>query len=321
MPAQLQHYVPQFLLRNFTESGRIHVYDKWERRSFGTNPRNVAAERGFYDLEVETGEAASLERLLGRVEGNAASAINEILEREAIGFLAPHQRGAIAVFVAVQFMRVRAMRELYKDMSQKLVERLSEMAGPDAELPPDVVPATDDDAKLMGMKLMLDAPNSLGPILLSMGWLLFEAPTDAPFWISDNPITRHNTKHQDSPYGNLGFGSEGIEVYLPLSPRFSLAFFCRTTRDEVVEGLQKALVVRDVFGSQAFDTERMGYMADGFRYGYPVPSHPENVEFANSIQVSGAERWVFGQTGDFALADVMLDDNPDLKIGNRMSVE
>ena len=39
--------------------------------------------------------------------------------------------------------------------------------------------------------------------------------TDAakPFWISDNPLARHN--EQDfGPYDNLGLGMPGLEIYL-----------------------------------------------------------------------------------------------------------
>jgi hypothetical protein len=46
-----QHYVPQGYLRGFTdEDGHLFAFDKVTSKVFNTNPLNVAAEQGFYDL-------------------------------------------------------------------------------------------------------------------------------------------------------------------------------------------------------------------------------------------------------------------------------
>jgi hypothetical protein len=44
--AKVQHYVPQFLLRNFGngKKDRLYVFDKQMARSFRTNANNVASE-------------------------------------------------------------------------------------------------------------------------------------------------------------------------------------------------------------------------------------------------------------------------------------
>ena len=57
MPGEQHHYVPRFLLRNFTQGKKpqIFVYDKSNDKQFRTNIKNVAAESGFYDIEVEDG--------------------------------------------------------------------------------------------------------------------------------------------------------------------------------------------------------------------------------------------------------------------------
>src|SRR5207249_1516181 len=49
--AKTQHYVPQFLLKNFAvaEREQIHVFDKREERAFRAHVRRVAAENGLYD--------------------------------------------------------------------------------------------------------------------------------------------------------------------------------------------------------------------------------------------------------------------------------
>lgn len=61
-----QHYVPQFLLRNFSFSRRsnkrtsqyIHTYDKHTDKVITPNTQGIASEAGFYDFYV--GEEKSL---------------------------------------------------------------------------------------------------------------------------------------------------------------------------------------------------------------------------------------------------------------------
>ena len=48
--AKVQHYVPQFLLRNFGNGKKDQLwgfYDKTSDRSFPTNAKNVASESRF----------------------------------------------------------------------------------------------------------------------------------------------------------------------------------------------------------------------------------------------------------------------------------
>ena len=52
--AKLQHYVPQFLLRNFGNGNndQIWVYDKAASHCFSINTKHIASERRFYDFEL-----------------------------------------------------------------------------------------------------------------------------------------------------------------------------------------------------------------------------------------------------------------------------
>ncbi len=76
-----QHYVPQFLLEQFTKPGtdQLFAFDKLTGRSFPTNIRNVAAEKAYYDITFEDA-ILTLEPSLSRVETNAAGIIQRLLE-------------------------------------------------------------------------------------------------------------------------------------------------------------------------------------------------------------------------------------------------
>src|SRR5690606_12590554 len=48
------HYVPQSYLRRFSfDETQVHVFDKFTRRSFPTNVKNVASETYFHDVPEE----------------------------------------------------------------------------------------------------------------------------------------------------------------------------------------------------------------------------------------------------------------------------
>jgi hypothetical protein len=52
--AGIQHYVPQFLLRNFCGRGksRLFAFGRATGKVFEPRVRNVGGEHGFYDIEI-----------------------------------------------------------------------------------------------------------------------------------------------------------------------------------------------------------------------------------------------------------------------------
>jgi uncharacterized protein DUF4238 len=56
MTARQHHYVPQCYLKGFVrdrDQPKLFVVDLKERRTFTTNPKNVAVERDFHAVDVE----------------------------------------------------------------------------------------------------------------------------------------------------------------------------------------------------------------------------------------------------------------------------
>lgn len=72
-----QHYVPQLLLREFAFAKKkewyVHVFDKRSKKHFRANIRNVAAERGFYEISREN-RTINFERELSVLEEKTACA-------------------------------------------------------------------------------------------------------------------------------------------------------------------------------------------------------------------------------------------------------
>ena len=53
----------------------------------------------------------------------------------------------------------------------------------------------------------------------------------------------------------------------------------------------------------------------------PLVIEPENVVHLNALQVADATRFLFSSTGDFSLADEMLNANPELANPTRLVVQ
>ncbi len=129
-------------------------------------------------------------------------------------------------------------------------------------------------------------------------WSLCESPVSEPFIISDNPVTKHNMVVRKGR-GNLGIKNEGIEIYLPISPKFTLQALCpkmsvaATLTPEISDKYIRAL-----------------------NEGVAITQSTENVEFLNSQQVIWAERFVYAKRRTHLdMPRDMLRTNPELKEG------
>lgn len=322
--AKVQHYVPQFLLRNFGngKKDQVWVYDKSSNRSFTSNTKNVASESRFYDFEYQ-GQPLTLETWLAELEGRAKSVISFILETDSLTTLADEQKRLLASFLAVQLTRTKTFREQWNAFPRMLREHF-EKAGDEVasgsqaeELLREI---TENDSKEQTARVIFDAPATYAAHFLDKDWVLAATSRKHPFLLSDNPLTRQNMI--DGPYrGNLGLKTPGIEIYFPLSPTRALAMWCPTLTELVHRGALSLMSHRGADPTaDAPDPEGVIAMSDALRRGKPVQYSISNVENFNSLQVIWSERYVFSTLKDFHLAQEMLAGHPSLKKGPRSTV-
>jgi hypothetical protein len=309
-----QHYVPQFLLRAFGDSGRLFVFDKRELRTFQATVKRVAAGTQFYDVDM--GDAVgSFEPALSEIEAETAPLIAEILKRDEIGFLSVQQRLVLARFAVVQLFRTPAMREQFADMGRKIRQHL-ELIDPGSAANLGLEDPTPEDVQREGLMLLEESPK-YSPYILNKAWVLFRSPAGEDFLISDNPLAMTNTLNRQALIGTIGLQVPGIEVYLPIAPRFTLGFLCPSIADLMLDAYTRSLQVKSSTGHDESAHEALGYTADGLRFGYAIDLQRANVEHLNSLQVIYAERFVFSRTPDFALVEKIVQDHPETRIGPR----
>lgn len=335
--AKVQHYVSQCLLRGFA-TGRstgkheqIWVCDKQsEREPYETAIKNVAAEKGFYNVPTSTG-VATFEPLLTRLEDRFAEVASRIRRERSIGGLSNADREILAFFAVAQMFRTNSFRLLMSDMTRQLAEVLKKDAlntgVPKAAIDQYVFGAkemTPEEVKAQTLRTLSMAP-SFAPLLLEKSLVLVRAEAGQHFLISDNPAAMYNMRDR-WPRGSLGLGVEGIELYLPISHDLLLWWICPSYELMMREQVAKhSAFLPFAIGDRRKTIERLlnncRRFLDAIDLGAPLEYGSDAVLHANSLQVIYAERFVFAYRNDFALVREMVGEDPTLRLGRRMVVE
>lgn len=278
---KIQHYVPRLYLRNFSivhkGESSIFCFDKVKDNVFYVKIRNIASEKYFYD--TDKGKNQIIEKMLGKLESMFNAAYVKLLQTEDLSSLSNMEKAAIAYFVALQDLRTREFREFLKDMTRQLKTKMSGYKMTEDFKKQLETVQGEEAGKRMQLKFMVMNADWYAKIVGIMKWMLLVNETKLPYWTSDHPIDRHNDIDQ-SPYGNLGLFSKGIQIYFPLSTKVSL-LFCDPVLFKI---LPEKVSVKE-----------------------------ENVVFQNSLQVLWSTRHIFSIDDDFGLAKQMILEHPELK--------
>ncbi len=295
-----QHYVPQFLLRQFAAGTRknpkLWVLDKSTKEVRFHSVRDIAHENAFYEVSDPDGGHVNFEQLMEKIDSIGARIVREVNLAGRLA-LSPEDRVWLSYVVACQITRTPMVRKDMDNLRSMIIHKW----GPNVRAEGDertVGELGPEDSKFSSLLMIKKDVPELAKILQAKAWFLAAAPADHPFIISDNPVVRHNMIRRPGR-GNLGLKNKGIEIYMPLSTRYSLHIVCPIL-------VQATCLVHP--HSNAY--------VRGIEDGTPVTMLPENVTFANSCQVIWAERWVFGRgRSDLDLPLDMLRTNPELMDG------
>ncbi|CRM58962.1 hypothetical protein [Pseudomonas sp. 28 E 9] len=319
--AKVQHYVPQFLMRNFGngKKDQVWVYDKSSNRSFPSNTKNLASENRFYDFEYQ-GQSLSIEPWLSELEGHAKLVISTILDADSLSSLTDEQKHILASFLAVQLTRTKTFREewnAFPRMVRDHFEQNGDQIAPGSQAEELLRDIPESDSKEQTARIVFSAPSIYADHFLAKDWVLAATSRQHPFLLSDNPLTRQNMIDR-ALRGNLGLTTPGIEIYLPLSPTRALAMWCPTLADLVHLGARSLVATRRA--EDRADPEGIVAMSDSLLSGEPVQYSVANVENFNSLQIAWSERYIFSTSNDFNLAQTMLAEYPNLRQGPRSTV-
>jgi hypothetical protein len=287
---EVQHYVPQFYLRGFTnDTGRMFCYDKVSSKSHPTTTKAAAQEPNFYEIRPIPGLAVPLnaiERELGAVETAWAPMLADLIRSADGGGIKAQQVVDFAPFVIIQWMRTKTFRdvgyELMTRCGQKLTDTLAEVNTPNMA---GKVKFRLDKEAMPGVHAehLLDAPKvaRMAGDLERHLWVIGINETVNLFYTSDHPMVRRgNQKVNGEP--QIGPRDPGIEYAFPLDSRHILLILERTHFAEWKKYDNKAVrltseQVRDYNELQVLRSNQRVYCAnDDFDLARAVcAAHPE----------------------------------------------
>jgi len=334
--AEIQHYVPLLLLRGFLidpqGKEQVFVYDKHEDRSFHTNIKNIAAEREFYNFDVD-GIQGDVESILSELEGKTKSAFEKLIESESIAALDGEQRAWLSVFLATQQLRTRHFREVIKAFNVEVAEHIRKQGYDPKETKGFELIETEDDLKKASLEQLAISIGPHSTLINTKVCFLTTTCAERPFWISDHPVVMHNSR-EFGPYGNIGLEVPGIQIYLPLTSTLLLALWCETNADthyENVELAKREIKNLSIMRALGRDVDKLEIqrqidnlknavdegepLIEALMKGSIVQATAENVTFYNHLQVLWSHRYLISPNNDFALAKKMISEKPKYREG------
>lgn len=328
--AQNQHYVPKFILRNFLsnrEKERVHVFSKSSGRGFETSIKNIMAERRFHEFRIDESYMASFEESVCRIEEMLLPAYRSVVENRRLDGT-PGQKAHLAILMAFQFLRTRSQRDQFMDMERQLAD-IVERHGGSIEDIENYTPLNDDTLRRQHITFMREAVGRFSEVMGAKDLFLLEAPKGRHFYLSDNPVTIHNSQPRIGPYGNMGLACKGIEVYMPLTSDLQLCAWCPTIRETMrnTNADQKRKLAAVILSPKMASVANPALLAEQIEQvreyratvektlnltaeGMPLSTSSENMDFQNSLQVGQARDFLICREADFDLARQFMKEHP-----------
>lgn len=270
--AKNQHYIPQFLLRNFSSRGDKFIWTYDREKKYG--PKNqerpikkVASEQFFYD-QVRNNKSSSLEYILQEIETQTAPIINNIIKSKTIKSLSEKDRKTLSFFVTVQLLRTKGSLNELGHMINIFDEQMLQKINIQIEK---------IDTKELWFSFIEDA-KIYSDFVANKVWMLTES--NEAFLISDHPVVLQNSSFSNEYVGTLGLDCYGIEIYFPLTHSLTLCIFC----------------------------EKL-FQNSGYTHKYidNLISPPESILNLNFLQVAHSYRFIFSHIDNSDLIKDLLE--------------
>lgn len=251
-----QHYVPRFLLKNFSEKKQVYRFDKRTGRVEHKSIRSVCSQDHFYNLtltevfenqpkikqavqktikDIPKDAYFTCDKAITEVETKTGEIVKKVLAYKNLTVLNDKEKFMLCLFTSLQMLRTSHHRNDIKTMMEAMAKKVKEFY--DAGIggsgsyedwqEKNIGRSFDISAKFMNItKLGEEATNCAKILFLSKNMFLIDV-LDENLYISDCPVV-FNNQNDFRPWGNIGLLVRGIEIYLPLSSHIILAYHCKS---------------------------------------------------------------------------------------------
>ena len=251
-----QHYVPRFLLKNFSENKVVYRYDKKTGRIEQKSIRSVCSQDDFYNLPLEKlcdnqskiknavqkiikdipkDAHFTCDKAITEIETKTGEIVKKVLAYKNLTVLNDKEKFMLCLFTSLQMLRTSHHRNDIKTMMEAMAKKVKEFydegiggSGSYEDWQEENIGRNFDiSAKFMNIrKLGEEATNCAKILFLSKNMFLIDV-LDEDLYISDCPVV-FNNQNDFRPWGNIGLLVRGIEIYLPLSSHIILAYHCKS---------------------------------------------------------------------------------------------
>ena len=304
-----QHYVPQFLLRAFSDDAeKLSVFVRGKGLAFRASPKDVACQRYYNAAKLDSGEidTQTIEKELSQIEGSGSAAVHVLLSGANP---TAKQREDFSLFLTSQDFRSPRKRQDFADMllgiehnkfGEEVVKTLenyireitqaSERGGEFdvAKLSDESGLRVDEDGTISvsfeATIRALSAAKHFAPVVSKMDWHLFRAPRGKRFIISDSPVQLYENPETLEKFSGPGYWRRGSYISLPLTSEVCFVASHRPKSSGVE--LPPQFTVREAKGS--------------------------DIRFFNQLQLSGCLKQVYA-TSDYPWLHKMSAELPEPK--------
>jgi len=293
----------------------VYVFDKRRKVSHASSVRDVACEKGYYNIHID-GNNYTIENKLASLESISSNVISKVVQQEALANISPSEFMLFSLFCAVQILRTPTQREVGKQFQDAVVDWVKRQ-GDDVDQIENFKVLDETGIKQSHIHNINSLAIKISEHFRDKTLLLLKAPLGHEFFISDNPITMYN--HIERPgRGNLGLALDGIEINMPISKKLSLTFACPKMINEIIDALRKYKQLRQFGSIIPMDTREAEELVYAIESGNARELKPDNVTFYNSLQVIQSSRFIYSAKDDFPLVVEMLRTNPECMYSQKL---
>lgn len=322
---KLQHYVPQFYLRQFAFK---EENDKYFLKSLFKNQGNVvkeinvkyvASEKYFYDRDYPQ----PIENYLSIAENDISKTYHKIIERRSLLNLIGKDKFHLVMFTYFQFVRTNSARtkfhQIFNNELKKLKQDHIAKKGLESfkklkeyvlkkyvkKVQKILIYIDDSTYEIMKknyspsrLKTLLNKKKEIIAHLKSLDFHLLEIKdSNLEFYSSDNPIGFYSKDAQMDGEGLtfLNILDKSTQIFFPFSPKFCIILFDSHIYDYKLKYPEKKQVLTEVDG--AF------------------------IRLINDVITLEAKRIIISKSGDFKFALEFLDKNPYARHINRRRIK
>lgn len=221
-----QHYVPQFLLRNFgwkakKEIFRINIFDT-KNCSIRPN-QNIAkvfSQNFFYDQDN------SIEKFLSEIETPTSILFEQIINENFKILENEDNKSLIMVFISSLLQRTPSALEkanefINTNLNEGIVRQLLSLNGYD---PNEANNGYFEFPQLVSDITLEGVINSI--LIKDLSFQIIKNETNLEFCISDHPVFAYNWLYRDLYHPSVtAITARGFQIFLPLSPSITLCLY------------------------------------------------------------------------------------------------